>query len=519
MVAKYNETSESQIEEIFEEAGIKCLKRDDSIYKLAGLNPKGLNTSMVQLLSATAKKTNNNLSNLTMTTANTSQHQFINAMNKAYMEVSTGTKSYSQSIIDVIKEISDEGAYIEYPSGKHRSLESAVRTNVLTSVNQTTGKLQLLRADEMNCDLMEISAHSGARPEHAEWQGKVVSRSGKKGYLSLDDIGYGDVTGFQGVNCRHTWFPYYEGETLTYTDKELEELNNETVTYNNKKINKYDASQIQRKMERQIRKDKKDIAGLEGILLSNNDEELINETRKKLIDVKNKLNQDNTLLNDFVTQTGFKKDNVRLVVGNNIKFFEQDKSKRKAMMNFQENIEILKSTKIKPSLYSDLNRKNNIEKYENKIWNLYKKNQKENMAMLDKKTGKLIGDICTGSKNGVSPNIKTLFKMINSKENTLIAIHNHPENYSFSHTDINAFNNWKCIDTMIVKSEDYTFYLSLGDGSRKIDKKGMMEVYKILEKKTKKEYSKFNEAEIRDIINQRFAKKMGWIYEREKNKK
>lgn len=354
MVAKYNETSESQIEEIFKEAGIKCLKRDDNIYKLAGLNPKGLNTSMVQLLSATAKKTNNNLSNLTMTTANTSQHQFINAMNKAYMETSTGVKSYSQSIIDTVKEISDKGAYIEYPSGQHRSLESAVRTNVLTSVNQTSGKLQLMRAEEMNCDLMELSAHSGARPEHAEWQGKVVSRSGKKGYLSLDDIGYGDVTGFQGVNCRHTWFPYYEGETLTYTDKELEELNNETVTYNNKKISKYDASQIQRKMERQIRTDKKDIAGLEGILLSNNDEELINETRKKLIDTKNKLNQDNTVLNDFVMQTGFKKDNNRLFVGNiSTKINNNDKI-TKNIKNEVKNVQYIgKIDKAKIGIYKD----------------------------------------------------------------------------------------------------------------------------------------------------------------------
>ena len=316
-VVKYNETSASQIQEIFESAGIKSLKRDDSIYKIAGLNPRGLSTSMIQLLSVTANKTQNNLSNLTMTTASTSQNQFLEAMNKSYMEVSTGVKSYSQSILDTIKDISSQGAYIEYPSGQHRSLESAVRMNVLTSVNQTTGRLQLMRADEMNWDLMEISAHSGARPEHAEWQGKVVSRSGKEGYLSLADIGYGDVTGFQGVNCRHTWFPYYESSTLTYTDEELEELKNETITYNGQKINKYDASQKQRRMERQIRQDKKDIAGLQGILTSNNkDEELVKATRDKLLDIKNKLNQDNMILNDFVLQTGFKKDYTRLNVNN-----------------------------------------------------------------------------------------------------------------------------------------------------------------------------------------------------------
>lgn len=149
MVARYNETNIGQIEDIFKEAGIKSLKRDDTIYKIAGLNPKGLNDSMVQLLEATARKTHNNLKNLTMTTATTSQNQFLNAMNKAYLEVSTGVKSYSQSIVDTIKEISKQGAYIEYPSGQHRSMESAVRMNILTSVNQTSGKLQELRAEEL----------------------------------------------------------------------------------------------------------------------------------------------------------------------------------------------------------------------------------------------------------------------------------------------------------------------------------------------------------------------------------
>lgn len=319
MVAEYNETSASQIKDIFEEAGIKTLKRDDSIYKMAGLNPQGLNNSMQQVLNATVEQTNNHLSNLVRTTASTSQIQFIEAMNTAYMEVSTGVKSYSESIIDTVKKISKNGAYIQYPSGQHRSIEAATRMNILTSVNQMSGRLQLLRADEMGWDLMELSAHSGARPEHAEWQGKVVSRSGQAGYLSLDDIGYGTATGFQGVNCRHTWFPYYKGSTLTYSNKELRELKNETVEYNGKKINKYEATQIQRKMERQIRQNKKDIAGLQGILTSNNkDDKLMEDARISLANTQMKLKQNNSILNNFVEQTGLKKDNTRLSIGKNI---------------------------------------------------------------------------------------------------------------------------------------------------------------------------------------------------------
>lgn len=316
LVAKYNNVSESQIRKIFEAAGAKSLEYDDKIYKEAGLNPIPIkqSRSIMQIMSATIEKTKYNLTNLVMTTANSSQTEFYNAMNKAYMEVSTGVKSYSQSIIDTIKEISNQGAYITYPSGQHRSIESVTRMNIVTSINQTCGKMQELRARDMGWDLMELTAHGGARPEHAEWQGKIVSLSGQKGYLSLDDIGYGEVTGFKGVNCRHDWRPYYEGSTKTYTDKELEEMANETVIYNDQKISKYDASQIQRKMERQIRQDKKDIAGLQGILTSNNKDIDLEQVQNNFRLTSNQLKQKENILKDFLNQTQLKRDRSREIV-------------------------------------------------------------------------------------------------------------------------------------------------------------------------------------------------------------
>ena len=177
LVAKYNNTSYEKVAEIFEQAGAKTLSRDDFIYKEAGLNPVPIKQSrpIMQTMSATIEKTAGNLQNLAMTTASVAQTQFYNAMNKAYMEVSTGVKSYSQSILDAINDISSQGAYIIYPSGRRMSLEAAVRMNVVTSVSQTCSKLQLMRAEEVGWSLVEVTAHSGARPSHAEWQGKIYS--------------------------------------------------------------------------------------------------------------------------------------------------------------------------------------------------------------------------------------------------------------------------------------------------------------------------------------------------------
>lgn len=317
LVAKYNNTSYEKVAKIFEESGAKTLDRDDFIYKEAGLNPVPIkqSRSIMQMMSATIEKTAGNLQNLVMTTANTAQTQFYNAMNKAYMEVSTGVKSYSQSILGAIDNISSQGATITYPSGRNMSLESAVRMNIITGVNQTCGKLQELRADELGWDLMELTAHSGARPSHASWQGKIVSRSGKKGYLSLDDIGYGTATGFKGVNCRHDWYPYKEGSARTYAQKQLDAWENEKVTYNGKEYSKYDATQLQRAMERRIRADKKELAGLQGILTSAKDNKLIENTKtefgKRSLIYKTHQNE----LDDFIHQTSLRKDITRLYVG------------------------------------------------------------------------------------------------------------------------------------------------------------------------------------------------------------
>ena len=316
LIAEYNNTTVEEVNRIFYEAGEKSLKFDDQIYKENGLNPVPLkqSESIKQTMNATIIRTAGNLQNLCMTTASTAQSQFYNAINMAYMETSTGVKSYTQAIVDEIKKLSKQGAVIEYPSGAKRSLESAIRTNVVTAVNQNCGKLQELRADEVGCDLMELSAYSGARPEHAKWQGKIVSRSGKRGYLSLRDIGYGEATGFKGVNCHHDWYPYFEGSTRTYTNEQLKKWQNEKVTYNGQQISVYEATQIQRKIERQIRQDKKDLRAQQAILTSNNKEIKIEEVEAEIRNIKSRQKEDNSQLNNLLKQTGLQKDYSRLVI-------------------------------------------------------------------------------------------------------------------------------------------------------------------------------------------------------------
>lgn len=316
LVAEYNNTTVEEVNKIFYEAGEKTLKYDDKIYKEAGLNPVPLkqSESIKQMMNATIQRTAGNLQNLCMTTATTGQTQFVNAINNAYMFTSTGVKSYTQAIIDEIKNISSQGAVIQYPSGRKRSIESAIRTNVITAVNQNMGQLQETRANEVGWDLMEISAHSGARPSHMKWQGKIVSLSGQKGYLSKADIGYGEATGFKGINCRHSWYPYYKGTTRTYSQKQLKEWEDEKVVYNGEKMTKYQATQKQRDFERKIRQDKKDLKAQQKLLTSTNNDLDIELVKSEIREIKATQKAHNEELNDFLDQTGLRKDYSRLVI-------------------------------------------------------------------------------------------------------------------------------------------------------------------------------------------------------------
>jgi C1A family cysteine protease len=305
IVARYNEVNATKIQEIFEQAGLKTIRRDDKIYKLAGLTPKELSPELKRLIERRAMSTTANLKSLTGTAANTAQIQFMEAINKAYLETSTGIKSYSEAIRDAVKSIGSTGAEITYPSGTRRSIESATRMNIITSTNQMSSEIQLAYGKELGWNMYEVSAHSGARPEHAEWQGKVYTEN-----ELYTKCGYGTATGLCGVNCRHTFFPFYKGSVRTYKSKELNKMENEKVEYNGKKYSIYQANQIQRQYERSIRENKKQIAALQAIM-TNQDIEGVQddlETQKAILKDKN------LKLNIFLEQTGFKKDNTRLVI-------------------------------------------------------------------------------------------------------------------------------------------------------------------------------------------------------------
>lgn len=314
-LSKYTDKTEEQLQKLFEDAAVTATEYDNEIYRANGLNPKSIKVSATQMqtLEAGYKKTSGNLSNLTRTTAVTSQTGFINACTLAEMKSESGAFSPQQAIVDAIKQVASEGAFVLYPSGHRDRLDVAVRRNVMTGIGQTTGEICLANARELGCDLMEITAHAGARPSHASWQGQIVSLSGRKGYLSLSDIGYGEGDGFKGWNCRHDWFPYFEGSTRMYSEKDLKELDAENIEFPDGSMHTlYEAEQYQRALERKIRETKRILAAQDEFFNNTSSESMKKAIKNNFDDFSIKLKRQEAQMNAFCEKTGLLVDNARV---------------------------------------------------------------------------------------------------------------------------------------------------------------------------------------------------------------
>lgn len=257
VLAKTTERSVQELREMMVEAGSRSLRDDVAVYTAAGLQPPRIPDSkeLSAILNDGYRATAQTMKNLTRTTARTAARQFEDALDNAWLQVSSGAFDADSAIRSAVKQLSREGIQaIEYPTGHADTAETAVRRAILTGVNQTAARLQEELADEVGCDLVEVSAHAGARPEHAEWQGKIYSRSGKsEKYPSLREAtGYGTVTGLCGVNCRHTMGAYIEGSPRVWSDEKLAELSAPKYEYRGEKFTEYEARQKEQYFDRQI---------------------------------------------------------------------------------------------------------------------------------------------------------------------------------------------------------------------------------------------------------------------------
>ena len=278
LLAKYTGKSEAAIRRLLLQAATEAMEREDAIYYHYDMEPTPFEESAAlnNLLDAGARQTCGTWQNLTATTANTVTGAFERTLDAAWLKVSTGAFDYKTAVKQAVDSLADEMPMVTYPSGHKDSIEVAARRAVLTGVNQTTGKLQVARMDEMGCEFVETTAHGGARPSHAEWQGRRFHRGGAVDYKGRHypdfeaATGYGTGAGLCGWNCRHTFFAVFPelGDPPQWTQEQLRDLNARNIEWNGKKYTAYEISQMQRARERNVRRWKKrylaeDAAGLD----------------------------------------------------------------------------------------------------------------------------------------------------------------------------------------------------------------------------------------------------------------
>lgn len=180
LLAKYSGKSEATIRRLLLQAATEAMEREDAIYYHYDLEPTPFEESAAlnNLLDAGARQTCGTWQNLTATTANTVTGAFERTLDAAWLKVSTGAIDYKTAVKQAVDSLADGMPMVTYPSGHKDSIEVAARRCILTGVNQTCAKLQLERARQMNVRYVQVTAHGGARPSHAEWQGKIYALNG-----------------------------------------------------------------------------------------------------------------------------------------------------------------------------------------------------------------------------------------------------------------------------------------------------------------------------------------------------
>lgn len=255
IISRYTKRMPEEIAAGFRSVGYKALEDDERKYKMAvrekvlEVTPLPIDASpaIEQILHAAINNAKNYM-NLTNTTAlQASMAEYTNIVNQTYLETMTGIDSYYNSVRKGVIELADKGIRtVTYSGGRKTQVDVALRRNILTSSAQMVGRMQTQRAQEYGANLVEVSSHADARPEHAEWQGQIYSlEGGTADYPNLAAAtGYGTGEGLMGWNCRHVFYPYFEG----LSEQVYERYNEEEVEQ------AYEDSQVQRSIERDIRK-------------------------------------------------------------------------------------------------------------------------------------------------------------------------------------------------------------------------------------------------------------------------
>lgn len=241
-IAETLNITDTKVKEIIHDSSYKSVKKDNDMAKAAGVEPP--HPDLTQAILSGIRSTNVEIRNICNSMASAANKAFEHALDQAYLSVSSGAFSFADAVKTAVNDLGKNGIqWVDYPTGAHRRADSAIRNALRTGVNQTAARCQEQNLDEMDCNLVETTSHMGARPEHAKWQGMLFWRKTPVDGLQnfYEATGYGTGAGLCGWNCRHNFFPNFDGKlSFEHYDDEAN-------------AKQYELEQEQRYNERKIR--------------------------------------------------------------------------------------------------------------------------------------------------------------------------------------------------------------------------------------------------------------------------
>ena len=212
-----------------------------------------------------AKQTAQTMMNLSNTTAVTPAYK--DAVDRAIVATSMGLTGYKEAARSIIRDVGSNGLQVYYASGYHRRLDSAIRQNIIDGVNQINQHASLAMGEALGFDAVEISAHAHSAPDHEPVQGRVFLKAEfEKMQAGFD---FRDVDGklYEGFrrpigewNCMHIAMGFStQHSKRRYSDEQLKKWQEENAAgceIDGKHRTIYQARQLMRQLETQVRREK-----------------------------------------------------------------------------------------------------------------------------------------------------------------------------------------------------------------------------------------------------------------------
>lgn len=547
IVARTLNLSDKEVENIFTNITESGYNEAESAFIEQGKEfiPYSENEPLQQFVRAVQEQTQNECKNITQSMGFAKRQPdgslgftpvadyYQETLDKAVTEIASGASDYNTVLEKTVTEMTNSGLRtVDYASGHSNRVTVAARRAVSTGLNQVVGKINEENAEKLGTNYFEVSWHSGARPTHQVWQGRVYSKE------ELESVcGLGTVTGLCGANCYHSYSPFTPGITpRTYTDEQLDKMNaeeNKPVEYNGKTYTKYEATQRQRRLETTMRAQRQKIKLLEE---GGADEQAIINARARYVKTSDEYV-------NFSKSVGLSQQWDRVTVGSNtVKGITKPKTAEMPLrgiknvddgkirgMNSNKHIansskgDILKEESkksITPITDKAIERvpKVDIDGYSEEQRVEIQKQHKELLKFSkEHNQNKEVAFVFREDLTDKTPLLGAddhldFGTSLSGKGNNLMILHNHPRNSSFSDVDISLFKNLKSLKTLtIVKNNGDVEFITKGDNFND-------EVFKLEYNRLKKKMVKNNtDAEYDKFISKLLNKTKSGVIWSEKN--